>query len=270
MKTYNNVFIGIVDILGYSNVEQKLKTHGAEASEALLAKIYEYLDQITKNLHSKTGISWLRYGDGYVFHSPDRNVESLSEMVKMACRLIAQALTRSIPLRVAITQNTINVDNPSNGLTITGSGWGVLRKIEKSLNWMGGLLYLPSYDGTHHETVQNLIKTTNLITEQTVVQDVTFTAPFINGVDLLKRNTWFINWYKILRQEKSQVDSSINNWWSQIAGTNGVNNYDVVIIKQKNSIEFADYCRSLNKASNLVFHSGINKTIDISKIMSSE
>ena len=93
---------------------------------------------------------------------------------------------------------------------------------------------------------------------------------FLKTWQIYSPNETIINWYKILRQEKTQVDSSINNWWSQIAGTNGVNNYDVVRIKQNHTIDFADYCRNLNQASNLVFHSGINKTIEIGKIMESE
>lgn len=270
MKLYENVFIGMIDILGYNNLENKLSSYDVITSEALLDKVFSELDQFIDMLKGSSDITWRRYGDGYVFYSSDDNIQWLPEMIKKSSKLIAFSLNASIPLRIVVTQNTINVDKTETGLTISGPGWEVLRATENSLNWMGGFLYLPNYDGTHHDIVQYLIKTTNLITEQTIVQDITFTAPFKDGVKLLKRNTWFINWYKILRQEKSQVDSSINNWWSQIAGTNEINEYDVVRTKQKNTIDFADYCRNLIQASNLVFHSGINKTIEISKIMGSE
>ncbi len=120
-------------------------------------------------------------------------------------------------MRIAITQDTLNVDQPESGLTITGSGWGKLTTLESSMNWMGGILYLPNYDGTHHETVQNLVKTTHLVKEQNSVPEVSFTAPIKKTHKLLNGKSWFLNWYKILRQPKRDVDISIENWWSQIS-----------------------------------------------------
>jgi len=184
--------------------------------------------------------------------------------------LIAFSLNASIPLMISITQDTLYVDKPDSGLTITLSGLGKLMSLENSMNWMGGILYLPNYDGTHHETVQNLIKTTHLVKEQNNVPEVTFTAPIKKTHQLLNGKSLFFNWYKILRQPKLDVDVSIKNWWSQIVQGGDINEFEEVKQKQNNSIEFADYCRELLQAANLLYYSDIDNKIEIMKIMGSE
>lgn len=266
MEIIQDVFIGIVDILGYKNLEARLKSSGIRPSAALITKMFKYLDVIMEEFRKSTNIVWTRYGDGYVFYSQDSSIDNLSKMVKKNCMLIALSLIQSIPLRIAITQNTINVDNVRNGITISGSGWDVLRKIEKSLNWMGGFLYLPNFDANHYETVQNLIQTTYLVIKQNKVPDVKFNPPFKQNLGFSTNNTWFLNWQKCFHHQKSDLDKRIENWWSQFAQDSTINTSDDVIEKQKNSISFADYCRALHQASNLVYFSKIDENIDIDTI----
>ena len=265
MKTYDNVFIGIVDILGYKNLENKLNSYKRDASEALLHRMYTQLDQSVEYVIRNSDINWMRYGDGYVFHSPDSNVNYLSNMVKISCRLIAQALNASFPLRIAITQNSINVDNPAAGLTISGPGWLELMEIEKALDWMGGFLYLPRSDGTHQKTLEELVQTAYLVKEQTH-SEMRFTPPIKQNHHFQKDKTWFLNWYKILRQTKDDVDRSIKGWWSQVPVSGDINKCEEAERKQRNSIQFADYCRTLIQAAELVFYSDINRELPIVKI----
>ena len=266
MEIFQDVFTGIVDILGYGNLETRLKKYGIAPSAAIITNIFSFLDNIIDGLRKSTSITWIIYGDGYVFYSQDSGINNLSEMVKKNCRLLAFSLNQSIPLRIAITQNTINVDSTGNGTTISGQGWDMLRKIEKSLNWMGGFLYLPNYDGSHHETVRSLIQTTYLVRKQNIVPDVQFSPPFNQNLGLGTKNTWFLNWQKCFHQPKSRVDTDIDNWWSQFAHDSTINASEDVKEKQKNSIGFADYCRTLHQASNLLYFSEIDDKIDIGKI----
>jgi hypothetical protein len=263
MEIYSNAFIGIVDILGYGKLETRLKEYGIDPSIAIITQIFSFLDNIVDRLQKNTNITWNRYGDGYVCYSKDSDIENLCEMVKRNCMLIALSLNQSIPLRIAITQNTISVDITMNGLTISGQGWDVLIEIEKSLDWMGGFLYLPNFDGSHYDTVQNLIQTTYLIKEQNHIPEVKFCPPFKQKLNFITDTTWFLNWQKCFHQPKNQVDKDIENWWSQFAQGSKLNTSEKVKVKQKNSINFADYCRALNQASNLIYYSEINRNIDI-------
>ena len=151
----------------YENIEKNLSSRArGEASSALLAQIYRQMDQLVKYAIGETGIIWIRHQDGYVFHSPDSDVMHLSCLVKVASRLIAHALNVSYPLRVAITQDTLNVDQTEKGMSVTGPGWSDSLKLEKALDWMGGVLYLPQYDGTHQKTIEELVCTAFLVEEQ--------------------------------------------------------------------------------------------------------
>jgi len=255
MEIFQNVFIGFVDILGYTNFENKLEGYGIDAAKAIETNMFNKLDTFIDQFRRRTSITWIRYSDGFVFYSQDGAIDNLSEMVKTNCMLLALSLNSSIPLRIAITQNTINIDNADSGTTISGRGWSMLSEIENSLNWMGGFLYLPNYNGAHHETVQGLIQTTYLVIKQNFVPNVKFNPPFKQDLKFSTKNTWFLNWQKCFHQDKSMVDRDIKNWWSQFQPHNTDNVSEEVKEKQKNSIEFADYCRALHQASNLVFHS---------------
>ena len=263
MEIFQNVFIGFIDILGYTNLENKLLSYGIEPSKAIITNMFTKLDTFIDGFRKKTNITWIRYSDGFVFYSQDGAINNLFEMVKTNCMLLALSLNASIPLRIAITQNTLNIDNAEIGTTISGRGWGVLSEMEKSLNWMGGFLYLPNYDGTHHETVLSLIKTTYLVIKQNHVPDVKFNPPFKQDLKFSTKNSWFLNWQKCFHQDKPRVDSDIKNWWSQFPPHNTNNVSEEVKEKQKNSIEFADYCRELHQASKLLYFSEIDKNIDI-------
>jgi len=267
MKSYTNVFIGIVDILGYTETELRLDRLGKGPAEALLTSIFAFLDRWTKNFHDRyNSITWIRYGDGYIFYSLDENIDHLSRMIKHCCMLISMALNQSYPLRIAIIQGDIKVDNPPGGTTVSGTGWGELRKLENALDWMGGLLYLPNYDGTHQSTVQTLIQTTFLVKQQnTSRSNQHFKAPFKEGKETDKDKTWFLNWYKCLHEPKGKVDQQIKNWWANLPG-NLVIKCEEVQKKQTNSIDFADYCRFLYEAANLMYHSGIDTKIKIGEI----
>ena len=270
MKALNNIYFGYIEILGYKNFETKINSYPKETKEHFLNSLYSRLEGTINSFKTNSNIIWRRYGDGYVIHSPDENIEYLSEIVKKSARLIALSLNVSIPLRIDITQGNLNIDEPDSGLTISGPGWTNILKLESSLNWMGGILYLPNYDGTHHPSVQNLIGSTNLIKKQDYTQETNFTPPIKNGINLFSDKYWFLNWYKILKQPKSQLDMSIKNWWSQILPSHGLNEVDGVKEKQRNSIEFADYCRALLKACELVYFSEIDRNIKIGGIQGSD
>jgi len=269
MKVYNNIYFAYVDILGYKNFENKINSYPKETSEHFLNSLFSQLEGNIKLLQTNSGLIWRRYGDGYVILSTDDNVLALSEIVKKSSRLIAFALNISIPLRIAITQGNLNIDEPEQGLQISGTGWINLLKLESSLNWMGGILYLPNYDGTHQPTVQSLISATNLIKRQNITKEINFIPQIKAGVNLHIDKYWFLNWYKIFKQPKSQLDTSINNWWSQILPHRGLNDCEEVQNKQINTIEFADYCRALLEACELVFFSEIDRNIMIGEIQGS-
>lgn len=270
MKALNNIYFGYIDILGYKNFETKINSYPKESAEHFLNNLYSSLEGNIKSFKTNSNIMWRRYGDGYVIHSPDDNIEYLAEIIKKSSRLIAFSLNVSIPLRIAISQGNLNIDEPDSGLTISGAGWNHILNLESSMNWMGGILYLPNYDGTHQPTIQRLISSSNLIKKQDYTKVTNFTPPIKRGINLMPDKYWFLNWYKIFKQPKSQLDTSIINWWSQLLPNNGLNDDEGVKEKQENSIEFADYCRNLLKACELVYFSEIDKKIDIGGIQGSE
>lgn len=270
MKALNNIYFGYIDILGYKNFETLINSYPKETEEHYLNSLYSKLDGIINMFKTNSNITWSRYGDGYLVHSPDENIEYLTEIVKKSSRLIALSLNASIPLRIAISQGNLNIDEPESGLTISGSGWSNILKLESSMNWMGGILYLPNYDGIHQPPVQSLISSTNLIKKQDYSQETNFTPPIKNGINLLSDKYWFLNWFKVLKQPKSQLDTSIMNWWSQNSPINKLSDDERVAEKQKNSIEFADYCRNLLKACELVYFSEVEKKINIGQIQGYE
>lgn len=262
-----NVYIGSVDILGYRNVESRLKQLPEKESEALMTRTIEHLQQIIDDFMEKSkSIKWIKYGDGFVCYSQYDAAHNLDQIVKQNCRLIALALQASIPLRVAITQNEIHVQNDESGTAITGEGWNILKEIGKSLDWMGGLLFLPNYDRTHQETIRDLIKSTHLVIKQNSVAEVSFNPPFKQELRFSTERTWLLNWQRLLHVSKPQVDNKIRNWWGYIPQYLSLNDSDDVRRKQENAIAFADYCRSLNQAAKLIFFSGVDPRLPIDEI----
>lgn len=264
MKAYSNVYIGIVDILGYTDLESRLNRLGEEPSTELLSRMFNFLEG-TINKFNDSHITWIRYGDGYVIYSHKNNIDSLSKIIKDCCYLISIALTQTIPLRIAITQGNIKIDNPPDGLTVSGNGWSELINLEQALNWMGGFLYLSIFDGTHSNIIKELIQTTHLVKQQNnSLNNQHFKAPFKEGKETNKKNSWFLNWHKLLHLPKEGLDQQIKNWWGSFPFS--LNNNKEVKEKQKNSIDFADYCRLLYEAANLIFYSEIDRKINIGKI----
>jgi hypothetical protein len=271
MKNLISVFIGIVDILGYSEAEKHIDQYGKQASSQILGEMYKFLDTKISVYNRKDDIHWIRYGDGYVFYSDTDEINLLSAIIKDAINLIALSLNKSIPLRIAITQGDLKIiDTQQNGLSITGSGWNTLLNLEKSLDWMGGWVYLPNYDNNHHQTITDLIRTTHLIIQQTNFSEAkhNFTAPFKEGKKYSKDKTWFLNWQKVLHQENSSNDRLIDNWWQEYTHVNINDNQDVQR-KQKNSKDFAHYCNILYQSAKLTYFSKVSDNLKIEKIMDS-
>ena len=269
-KNYSSVFIGVVDILGYTNAEQHIDQYGSQAASAILKDVYNRLDQITSPFNIN-GICWIRYGDGYVFYSETNDVEHLDKMIKDASKLIAFSFCQSIPLRIAITQGNIKIiGTRQKGLSITGSGWSALQSLEKALDWMGGWLYLPSYDNQHHPTVTKLISTTHLIVQQNNCggQTQNFTAPFKSSNIYSKERAWFLNWHKVLHQQNQEVDRLIENWWQPYTHANIIDHPDVQK-KQANTRAFAHYCNFLYESAKLVYFSKVVPDLKISEIINS-
>lgn len=253
MQVHQDAFIGIVDILGYNSVEAKLSSLGPGPSGALLAQVFQTLDAFTVSRNSSTGVAWKRYGDGYVCFADGTDIDHLVAMTDQCRWLLALALNSKIPLRIAITQKTLNVDAPTNGVTMSGPGWDMLQELEPSLDWMGGLLHLPQYDGSHQAAIEDLVRKMHLVKKQTNA-GTKFDPPFKEGCYLDHKKSWFLNWRAILKQPKLDVDASIEAWWSQIPGGQNTTAEDVVR-KKKNTKVFADYCRALDHAAKLIFHS---------------
>lgn len=273
MQNYQDVFIGYVDILGYKTAEQSLDRLGARPSSKIFSNMWHFLQRRTEAYNDHySEITWMRYGDGYFCHSHDEKIQHLSRMVKDSCNLIALTLNDTIPLRMAITQGHIKIDLPDSGATVTGPGWTHLDGLERKLAWMGDLLHLPSYDGKHHATIQDLIQTTHLVKQQHNARNGQhFKAPLKQGEELSPERTWFLNWHKCLHLPKPELDRQIRNWWQNYVRDPAVNESQATITKQENSIVFADYCRTLYHAANLIYFSGIavsDKYIRIGEINS--
>jgi len=260
MKEYSNAFIGKIDILGYDNLENRLDLRARAAKET---EIFDFLDkQMSSNFDNYSEIKWVRYGDGYIISSIDDNPSHLEKII-IGCRmLIAMSLERTIPLRVAITQKTINIDISDKGSTVSGPGWECLRSIEKSLEWMGGFLYLPNYDGRHYPIIKKLIETTSLVVPQNnALNEQRFQPPFKKGKGLKSDRTWFLNWYRCLLLPKEKQDEQIDNWWQGYVQDPKVNDDTDVKSKQENSKMFCDYCRMLCQAAYLVYMSKVNANL---------
>lgn len=272
MENLSSVFIGIVDILGHKKAEQHIDQYGPQAASAKLGGVYNTLNKYTLVYNNNdNGVRWLQYLDGYVFYSETNNVAHLATMIKDASKLIALSLIESIPLRIAITQGDIKIiKSDEDGLSVTGSGWTALQKLENSLDWMGGWLYLPSYDNHHHPTVTKLISTTHLIVQQNCCSEPTqnFTAPFKGNNTYSEERAWFLNWHKVLHQQNHENEKLIKNWWLNYTHVNINGNPDVQQ-KQKNTIAFAHYCNILYQSANLIYHSKVVPDLKISEISSS-
>jgi len=268
MTEYTNAFIGIIDILGYDNLEKRLDKYGKSPSEALIKQIFDFLDkQMSSNFNKYSEIIWVRYGDGYVISSIDDDLSHLEKIINGCRMLIAMSLESTIPLRVAITQKNIKIDKSDKGVSVSGPGWEDLRILEESLEWMGGFLYLPNYDGRHHPIIKKLIETTSLVIQQNnALNEQRFQAPFKEGKELNSDRTWFLNWYKCFRVERNKLENNINNWWQQFAHDPAINDDKSVKKKQENTISFGHYCILLREAAHLIFFSIIDKCIKIGDI----
>jgi hypothetical protein len=123
---------------------------------------------------------------------------------------------------------------------------------------MGGLLHLPQYDGFHDTAIQGLVRKMHLVKKQSLAE-TKFDPPFKKGSYRGAEKSWFLNWQAYLNQPKQAVDDSIEAWWSQILPGGQNTKAEVVARKKKNTIVFADYCRALSHAANLIssFGSGI-------------
>ena len=268
MKNLSSVFIGIVDILGYTNAEHCIDQYGTEASSQILGRLYSSLDTQVEN-YKNGGVHWIRYGDGYVFYSETKDIELLATMIKNAINLLALSLCQSIPLRISITQGDIKIiDAGQSGLSITGTGWNALQTLEKSLDWMGGCLYLPHYDNHHYPMIKQLLTTTHLIIQQNNCSEKSqnFSAPFKESNKYSKERVWFFNWHKVLHQQNHENDTLVKNWWHGFTNQN-INEDPAVQKKQKNTLEFAYYCNELYQSSKLVYFSQVQPDLNISEIM---
>ncbi len=269
MKNLSSVFIGIVDILGYTNAECRIDQYGSDASSQILKDMYNSLDTRVEN-YKNENVHWMRYGDGYVFYSETNDIEFLATMIKNAINLLGLSLSQSIPLRIAITQGNIKIIEPDDkvGLTITGAVWNELQKLEKSLDWMGGMLYLPNYDNHHHQMIKQLISTTHLIIQQSScpVKAQNFIAPFKEANSYSKERVWFLNWHKVFHQQNNENYNLVQNWWYQFTHCN-INKDPAVQKKQKHTLEFAYYCNALYQSSQLIYFSQIQPELNIGEIM---
>jgi hypothetical protein len=261
MVSYSKVFIGFVDLLGYDRVEKCLTKLGSSASEAILTNIFSFLDKL-KNKYNNNykHITWVRYGDSYICYSHNNDILHLEHMIENSCELIAFALNKTIPLRMGLTQDDINIDISDKGnSTVSGSGWTSLRKLEKCLDWMGVILYIPDYSQVQHSAINRLVQTNRLVVEQNhALDNQHFVPPFKPGESFDTRRAWFLNWYRLMRLSKDSQDATIDNWWQQIINDPQINDSEDVKCKQENSKVFADYCRQLRQAAYLIHFSGID------------
>lgn len=176
---------------------------------------------------------------------------------------MAFALAQTIPLRMAIIQDNLNIDAPTQGtITVSGSGWSNIKDVEKRLNWIGGILYLPQYDGHHVRVVDELVHKNYLIIQQNDAKDEQhFMAQFKEREKLDSNNTWFLNWHRILKLSKEKQDEQIDDWWQRYIHDRTISNDKKVKLKQENTKMFADYCRMLYQAAYLVHFSKIDANL---------
>jgi len=256
---HKNSFIGIVDILGYSNQEHAASAHGTFFQE----QVFQKLDSIVKHVFGSE-VEIHRYGDGYVFAS-----KNLNDVVIGSNFLIAQSLTQYIPLRVAITQGDLTVSKPEkSGLTVSGKDWVRLMNLEKKLDCMGGLVHLPQLDGSVYPKIQKLISETRLI--KTITNGITpgFQIPLKEGHSLHKDKFFFLNWQKPLQLKSDQFSLYINSWWNGFpSSANAAAADDTVKNKQENTIQFGDYCVRLHDAVKLSWNAGLIDDYNIGSLL---
>ena len=281
MESHTNVYIGLVDILGFSNISENLDRLGNEPSTAIISGMLDSLGRLV-NRSKNSNITWIRLQDGYLCYSHENNIDYLEDIIKDCCYLISMALTQAIPLRCAFTQGDIKIAHPpEGGLSVFGSGFKILTKLEKALDWIGGFLYITNLNDPN-KIIQKLIKTTHLVIEQNYSKAKQhFIAPFKKEKELKikfnNNNSWFLNWHKLLHLSEEDIRKQIEGCFSAIPTfpSNSFREEDLERLeklekgikeKQKNSFDFANYCRQLYNAANLMYHSKIDKGIDIGKI----
>lgn len=268
MQAYNKSFLGIVDILGHGNAENYLDTSHQSSSAALLSRVYETLETQVSNISpSEPLIVWKKYGDGFFIFTKSDDVKLLPKLIKQCTLLLALMQNQGIPLRVAITQGNVKVDFGDSGSTVAGEGWDRLLDYEKALNWSGGWLHLPNYDGVHDPEVTALIASTYLVSEHksTMVENV-YKAPFKNPERYAGDKFWFLNWYKILRKDIGSLEHDIESWWVQYTHNASINESKAAVSKQKNTLEFAEYCVRIYQSANLMYFSKVAPNIDLGEI----
>jgi len=262
MNTYSDVFVGIVDILGYKNVEESARNYGKATEKAILSNILDTLDNLASTVWNYPSVQWSRYGDGYIFFSKDEDPIHLLNIIERAARYLALTLNSGIPIRLVITQGDFNEDFKSSGGTVSGRAWNILLDLEKALNWMGGLLYFPQYDGKIDPTVKNMICSTQLIKEQSQTNSLIFTPPYKPGQSINRIHAWYLNWFRVLKLPKHDQDLAIRNWWIQLSHCNNINDHTESQIKQDNAISFADYCREIVSSARLLHNAEICPNIE--------
>ena len=127
---------------------------------------------------------------------------------------------------------------------------------------MGGLLYLPNYDGTHNEAVEEMVGKRHVVAKQ-IMAEPHFDPPFKTGLAFNTEKSWFLNWQGVLKQPKESVDAAIEAWWSQFPPAGQETSADDVARKKENTILFADYCRALHDAAELIYHSGTHHGVHL-------
>jgi len=269
MKSYSNVYIGFIDILGFSNMKKNLDRFGDEASTAIISKMFTSLEQIVQPF-STENMTWINVQDSFLCYSHDDSIDHLVKIIKDSCYLISMALTQSIPLRCAITQGDIQIET-EKGFRAFGSGFDLVMELEKIFNWMGGLVYIQNLNDPEKK-INKLIETTHIVIEQNSTHQC-FKAP-LNEKEKLSivfnnNNSWFLNWHKLLHSSEEDVRKQIKGWFSQFHINSSKIDEELgkeIIEKQEHSIAFANYCISLYEACLLIYHSKINREIDIGKI----
>ena len=239
-----NTYIGMIDILGYSNMEKASSMHG----DFFIKQVFSRLDKIA-GVSFIDSVEFHRYGDGYVFKTL-----SISDAVTSVSKLIALALSSNIPLRAIITTGELSISHSTqSGLTVSGAGWDNLRKYEGSLDWMGGLLYLPQHDGTTHDEVLSLLSNLHIIKPEV---RSSFPNPIKDGVTLIRDKYWYLNWQRPLKLHPENISQLVNSWWSGYP-PNAEGEGKNLIAKKENTIDFGNYCVSLSDSIQALCLAGV-------------
>lgn len=227
-------YIGMIDILGYSNMENASRQHG----DFFTKQVFTKLDPIAA-LSFTDSVEYHRYGDGYIFKTP-----SITDAVLSINKLIAFALSSNIPLRAVVTSGELSISQSAqSGLTVSGAGWKDLRDYEGALNWMGGLLYLPQHDGTTHDEIQSLLTDLNIIKSDVYNS---FPSPIKKDASLHREKYWYLNWQRPLKLQPENISQLVNAWWSGYP-SHGGDETQSLITKRDNTKEFGNYCARLSE-----------------------